>query len=317
MTIVKFNEQWPDFGCEGIKVQRAHQPTSQCQGKNKRPRNTLFTGSQRVAEKIAADMNGKVRLEDAGFDWKILGPDVSDIDFVAYQCDQDAFACSGQKCSAQSILFMHSNWKKAGLMEKVAKLAEKRKLEDLTIGPVLTWNNDQIKQHISDVLSIPGSQIIFGGKELQQEHKIPECYGSFQPTAISVPLDKIIKNDEYFQIATKELFGAFYVVTEYDDSQIQWVLDACEKMTQHLTAAVVSNDVQFVQKVLGSTVNGTTYCGIRARTTGAPQNHWFGPSGDPRGAGIGTPEAIQLVWSTHREIIQDWGPVGEHPKIQS
>eukprot|EP01023_Acetabularia_acetabulum_P057628 TRINITY_DN6721_c0_g1_i6.p4 TRINITY_DN6721_c0_g1~~TRINITY_DN6721_c0_g1_i6.p4 ORF type:complete len:134 (-),score=9.64 TRINITY_DN6721_c0_g1_i6:642-1043(-) len=25
------NEQWPDFGCEGIKVQRAHQPTSQCQ----------------------------------------------------------------------------------------------------------------------------------------------------------------------------------------------------------------------------------------------------------------------------------------------
>eukprot|EP01023_Acetabularia_acetabulum_P041931 TRINITY_DN4109_c0_g1_i14.p7 TRINITY_DN4109_c0_g1~~TRINITY_DN4109_c0_g1_i14.p7 ORF type:complete len:117 (-),score=14.96 TRINITY_DN4109_c0_g1_i14:931-1281(-) len=25
------DEQWPDFGCEGIKVQRAHQPTSQCQ----------------------------------------------------------------------------------------------------------------------------------------------------------------------------------------------------------------------------------------------------------------------------------------------
>eukprot|EP01023_Acetabularia_acetabulum_P032894 TRINITY_DN3073_c0_g4_i1.p3 TRINITY_DN3073_c0_g4~~TRINITY_DN3073_c0_g4_i1.p3 ORF type:complete len:187 (-),score=2.40 TRINITY_DN3073_c0_g4_i1:89-649(-) len=29
----KKNEQWPDFGCEGIKVQRAHQPTSQCQEK--------------------------------------------------------------------------------------------------------------------------------------------------------------------------------------------------------------------------------------------------------------------------------------------
>eukprot|EP01023_Acetabularia_acetabulum_P065187 TRINITY_DN8605_c0_g1_i1.p2 TRINITY_DN8605_c0_g1~~TRINITY_DN8605_c0_g1_i1.p2 ORF type:complete len:119 (+),score=9.45 TRINITY_DN8605_c0_g1_i1:100-456(+) len=28
-------EQWPDFGCEGIKVQRAHQPTSQCQGKKR------------------------------------------------------------------------------------------------------------------------------------------------------------------------------------------------------------------------------------------------------------------------------------------
>ena len=66
--------------------------------------------------------------------------------------------------------------------------------------------------------------------------------------------------------------------------------------------AVVSNDVRFVQHILGSTVNGTTYAGIRARTTGAPQNHWFGPAGDPRAAGIGTPEAIRLVWSTHRWV---------------
>jgi len=28
-------------------------------------------------------------------------------------------------------------------------------------------------------------------------------------------------------------------------------------------------------QILGSTVNGTTYCGRRARTTGAPQNHWY------------------------------------------
>lgn len=35
----------------------------------------------------------------------------------------------------------------------------------------------------------------------------------------------------------------------------------------------------------------------------------FGPAGDPRGAGIGTPEAIKLVWSCHREIIQDIGPI--------
>ena len=59
-----------------------------------------------------------------------------------------------------------------------------------------------------------------------------------------------------------------------------------------MTAAVVSNDQVFTEKILGSTVNGTTYAGIRARTTGAPQNHWFGPAGDPRGAGIGTAEAI-------------------------
>lgn len=32
---------------------------------------------------------------------------------------------------------------------------------------------------------------------------------------------------------------------------------------------------KMLQEVLGSTVNGTTYAGIRARTTGAPQNHWY------------------------------------------
>ena len=53
-------------------------------------------------------------LEDAGFDWKLLGPDVSDVDYVAWQSDQDAYACSGQKCSAQSMLFMHENWAKEG-----------------------------------------------------------------------------------------------------------------------------------------------------------------------------------------------------------
>jgi len=76
-------------------------------------------------------------------------------------------------------------------------------------------------------------------------------------------------------------------------------------MSHHLTAAVVSNDIEFQQQVLGRTINGTTYVGRRARTTGAPQNHWFGPAGDVRGAGIGTPEAVKMVWSCHREIISD------------
>lgn len=40
---------------------------------------TLFTGSSRVAEKLAVDLKGRVKLEDAGFDWKILGPDVQEV----------------------------------------------------------------------------------------------------------------------------------------------------------------------------------------------------------------------------------------------
>jgi len=86
------------------------------------------------------------------------------------------------------------------------------------------------------------------------------------------------------------------VVTEYSDEQLPRVLEMVERMSQHLTAAVVSNDRLFTQQVLANTVNGTTYAGIRGRTTGAPQNHWFGPAGDPRGAGIGTPEVHTVLF---------------------
>jgi len=47
----------------------------------------LFTGSSNVAEKLAVLTRGKLKVEDAGFDWKILGPDVMDVDYVAWQCD--------------------------------------------------------------------------------------------------------------------------------------------------------------------------------------------------------------------------------------
>ncbi len=93
----------------------------------------------------------------------------------------------------------------------------------------------------------------------------------------------------------------------YGDEGLPDVLRVLERMSHHLTAAVVSADVEFQAQVLAASVNGTTYCGMRARTTGAPQNHWFGPSGDPRAAGIGTPEAIVSTWSGHREIVFDQG----------
>ena len=54
-------------------------------------RNTLFTGSSRIGEHLVKRLDGKVRLEDGGFDWKILGPDApknqKDVDYVAWQSD--------------------------------------------------------------------------------------------------------------------------------------------------------------------------------------------------------------------------------------
>ncbi|MGD2128271.1 MAG: aldehyde dehydrogenase family protein [Lysobacterales bacterium] len=266
-----------------------------------------FTGSSEVAERIASLFNGRVRLEDAGFDWKVLGPDFRPdwLDYVAWQCDEDAYNATGQKCSAQSILFMHRNWEGA-LVPRLADLAARRSLDNLTLGPVLSWTNERIAAHVDALLALPGSRLLFGGQPLAQ-HAIPDCYGAWEATAVQVPLDALL--EDHFGLVTTELFGPFQVVVSYGDEDLPKVLAVLERISHHLTAAVVSADPGFQGRVLGATVNGTTYCGMRARTTAAPQNHWFGPCGDPRAAGIGTPEAIVSTWSGHREIIMDQGPL--------
>jgi 1-pyrroline-5-carboxylate dehydrogenase len=265
-----------------------------------------FTGSRTVAERIAAQFNGMVRLEDAGFDWKLIGPDFDPewLDYVAWQSDQDAYNATGQKCSAQSILFVHRNWFDA-LVPKLGGLAARRKLDDLTLGPVLSWTTEQMLAHVRKTSAIPGARLLFGGEPLSG-HSIPERYGAMYPTAVEVPVSAL--SGEHFELVTTELFGPFQLLVKYDDDDLPRVLEFLEQMSQHLTAAVVSGDIEFQNRVLASTINGTTYCGMRARTTGAPQNHWFGPCGDPRAAGIGTPEAIIGTWSGHREIIMDQGP---------
>jgi len=286
------------------------------------PSMTMFTGSEAIANKLAVDLKGKIKLEDAGFDWKVLGPDVpadkTVQDYVLWQCDHDAYGFTGQKCSAQSILFVHENWLEVGAIDKLKALAAKRNLDDLTIGPVLSWTNDKIKGHIDNCLSIDGVEVAFGAKELEN-HTIPDTYGSYEPTALKADITSMNASQANFDTLTTELFGPFQVICTYNDATTDQMLDTLERISARLTAGVVSNDIQFCNKVLSKTTNGTTYVGIRARTTGAPQQHWFGPCGDPRAAGIHTPEAIKMVWSSHREIISDYGPIPggwttPHPK---
>lgn len=53
------------------------------------------------------------------------------------------------------------------------------------------------------------------------------------------------------KLLTTELFGPFQIVTEYGNAQLDQVLDICESCPHHLTAAVVSNDAIFTDKILG------------------------------------------------------------------
>jgi 1-pyrroline-5-carboxylate dehydrogenase len=171
-----------------------------------------FTGSSTVAERVSETLNGRVRLEDAGFDWKIIGPDFDAdwLDYVAWQCDEDAYNTAGQKCSAQSALFVHENWADH-LLPKLGELASRRSLDDLTTGPVLSWTNEQIRTHIDAVLAVEGTELLFGGKPLTG-HSIPDCFGAYEPTAIRVSLAAMQSGD--FDLLAKELFGPYqFVVT--------------------------------------------------------------------------------------------------------
>jgi len=247
-----------------------------------------FTGSSQVAESVAAIVNGAVRIEDAGFDWKIIGPDFDPawLDYVAWQCDEDAYNAAGQKCSAQSILFVHDNWAEK-LLPKLEPLAKRRCLDDLTLGPILTWNNKQIQAHIDAVLTVPGADLLFGGSPLDG-HDIPDCFGAYAATAVQVPLSELC--GDHFELLTTELFGPFQVVVSYGDDELPAVLELLERMSHHLTAAVVSDDTVFQNKVLGSTVNGTSFCGMRAG-------------------------AITATWSGHREIVSDNAPLPDDWQI--
>jgi 1-pyrroline-5-carboxylate dehydrogenase len=77
----------------------------------------------------------------------------------------------------------------------------------MTIGPVLTWNNEQIKAHLDAVLELDGSKILFGGVPLK-DHTIPAIYGSYEPTAVFVPL-KHFRGSVKRKLLTTELFGPF------------------------------------------------------------------------------------------------------------
>lgn len=103
-----------------------------------------FVGSNKIATRLSQITNGKVRLEDAGFDWKVLGPDVKYQEYVAYQMDQDAYAFGGQKCSATSMVFAHQNWMDVDIIGQMKQRTLQRNLDDFSICPILTWNNDQI-----------------------------------------------------------------------------------------------------------------------------------------------------------------------------
>lgn len=92
---------------------------------------------------------------------------------VAWQCDHDAYGLSGQKCSATSVLFVSRQWAKTDLYKQMETQVKRRSLKDLTISPTLTVTNETFKHHMDEILAMPGTELMWGGKPLKG-HAIPE-----------------------------------------------------------------------------------------------------------------------------------------------
>ena len=59
--------------------------------------------------------------------------------------------------SASACLEGNGCFAPAGLEAKLADIAARRKLEDLSIGPVLTWTTRAMLDHVDKLLQIPGA----------------------------------------------------------------------------------------------------------------------------------------------------------------
>lgn len=272
------------------------------------PALTVFTGSSTVAEKLAILTKGKIKMEGGGYNTTILGSDVPKdnkiIDYIISQIDQDAFSCSGQKCSALRILFAHKNWIDNGLLQKIEKRASTRNINDKTIVPLLSVQNNDITEYINELMKLEGAKKICGEILNQDLYKGP--YGMSTPTICTVPFKSII--EEKSSIIGKELFGPILTIVPYDDEDIINILSFMRKLEHQLTCAIVSNDVWFRKLFESRTHFGVQYSGYFARTTGTLQNRRFGPGGgDIRGGNIGTIEAIREIWSHPVVRIRDNG----------
>ena len=112
--------------------------------------------------------------------------------------------CVDEILEADTRVFAHT-----GLVDKLAKKASTRKMDDQTVGPILSWTTDAMLGHVEKLKRIPGASVAFGGKPLEG-HSIPEIYGAIVPTAVFVPLKEILKPDN-FELVTTEVFGPVQV----------------------------------------------------------------------------------------------------------
>jgi 1-pyrroline-5-carboxylate dehydrogenase len=263
-----------------------------------------FTGSYEVGMGIykgfAKDFPKPVICEMGGKNPAIVSAS-ADLDKASDGVMRSAFGFGGQKCSANSRVYVH----RSVYDDFVAKLKEKT--EQIKIGDPLqkeNWLGPLIDEGAVATFEEAAEEakkngtVITGGERLTEGDL---AKGTFvQPTVVEVPADSWIWR--------KELFVPLVAVTAYDD--LDEAIRLANDTEYGLTAGFYSEDRAEIDTWLSSIEAGVVYVNRRAgATTGAwpgvqPFGGWKG-SGTSGKAGGGPYYVQQYLREQSRTVIEE------------
>jgi 1-pyrroline-5-carboxylate dehydrogenase len=263
-----------------------------------------FTGSYEVGmgiyKNFAKDFPKPVICEMGGKNPTIVS-EKADLDKATDGVMRSAFGFGGQKCSANSRVYVH----RSVYDEFVRKLKEKTEQiqvgdpleKDKWLGPVIDDSAVETFERASEEARKNGA-IVTGGERITEGEL---SKGNFvQPTIAEVPPDSWIWK--------QELFVPFVSVAPYDD--LDEAIRLANDTEYGLTAGFYSEDRAEVDRWLRSIEAGVVYVNRRAgATTGAwpgvqPFGGWKG-SGTSGKAGGGPYYVQQYMREQSRTVIEE------------
>ena len=269
----------------------------------------VFTGSYEVGMKLyrsfTRDYPRPIITEMGGKNPAIVTRH-ADLDEAAEGVMRSAFGYDGQKCSANSRVYVERPVARAFVDRLVART------RDITVGDPTrreTWMGPVINQRALDTFAsataearADGGTIEVGGDVLSDAENARGFYPT--PTVVTgLPLGHRLFRDE--------LFVPFLVVGEVDS--LDQALEESNASAYGLTAGIFSHDDQEVRRFLDTIQAGVVYVNRRAgATTGAwPGIQSFGGwkgSGSSGKSGLGPYYVQQFLREQSQTVITDEAP---------
>jgi 1-pyrroline-5-carboxylate dehydrogenase len=254
----------------------------------------VFTGSMEVGMHLIRSNAARTTPRPIIIEMGGKNPSIvmksADLDKASDGVMRSAFGAQGQKCSANSRVYVQKDVRAKFvelLVEKTKRIKIGNPLEkDVWLGPVI--NEAAVKTYEKAVAraKADGGRILTGGRRLTEE---PFNHGYFvEPTII----DGLPKDHALFK---EELFVPITVLT--DVISLDEAVELANRTEYGLTAGIFSEDESEIQKFFDSIQAGVTYANRRAgATTGAwPGINPFGgwKASGSTGRGTGGPYYVQ------------------------